>query len=230
MRLSIILPVLNEADTLPATLAALQPLRRQGHEILVVDGGSDDGTPAVAARLADRVLTAPRGRGRQMNAGAALASGEVLLFLHADTRLPAAADESIAVALRARSRVWGRFDVRLSGSAWPLRIIEWSMNRRSCLTGMATGDQAIFVTRDAFRRVGGFPELPLMEDLELSRRLKRLSRPACVRPPVITSSRRWEEKGILRTVLLMWSLRLLWFLGVSPQRLVRLYYPHWRSE
>ena len=225
MRLSIILPVLNEAGTLPATLAALQPLRRQGHEILVVDGGSDDDTPAVAARLADRILTAPRGRGRQMNAGAAVASGEVLLFLHADTRLPAAADASIDAALRARSRVWGRFDVRLSGSAWPLRIIEWSMNRRSCLTGMATGDQAIFVTREAFRQVGGFPELPLMEDLALSRRLKRLSRPACVRPPVITSSRRWEAQGILRTVLLMWSLRLAWFLGVPPHRLARIYYP-----
>ena len=225
MRLSIILPVLNEADTLPETLAALQPLRWQGHEILVVDGGSDDGTSAVAAGLADRVLAAPRGRGRQMNAGAAVARGEVLLFLHADTRLPAAAGESIAATLRARSRVWGRFDVRLSGSAWPLRIIEWSMNRRSCLTGMATGDQAIFVTRDAFTSVGGFPELPLMEDLELSRRLKRLSRPACVRAPVITSSRRWEEKGILRTVLLMWSLRLAWFLRVSPRRLARIYYP-----
>lgn len=230
MRLSIILPVLNEAGTLPATLDALQPLRARGHEVIVVDGGSDDGTPARAMALADRVLTAPRGRARQMNAGAAVARGEVLLFLHADTRLPEDADAAVAAALDAAGREWGRFDVRLSGAAWPLRIIEWLMNRRSCLTGMATGDQAVFVTRAAFAATGGFPDIPLMEDLALSRRLKRRSRPLCLRGPVITSSRRWEERGILRTVLLMWSLRLLWFLGVSPRRLVRLYYPHWRPE
>ncbi len=165
-----------------------------------------------------------------MNVGAAAARGDVLLFLHADTRLPEGAAEILIAALSASARVWGRFDVRLSGAAWPLRIVERSMNWRSCLTGMATGDQGIFVRRSAFEAVGGYPAIPLMEDLELARRLKRLSRPICLRRPVITSSRRWEERGILRTVLLMWSLRLLWFLGVSPQRLVRLYYPHWRPK
>ena len=223
MQLSIIMPVLDEGDVLADSLAALQDLRAAGHELVLVDGGSRDGSLPLAEGLADRILHSPPGRARQMNAGAAIASGDVLLFLHADTRLPETALHDIVQALRAS--VWGRFDVRLSGRAWPLRIVEWSMNRRSCLTGMATGDQAIFVTRDAFTRVGGFPELPLMEDLELSRRLKRLSRPACVPAPVITSSRRWEEKGILRTVLLMWSLRLAWFLGVSPRRLARIYYP-----
>ncbi len=223
MQLSIIMPVLDEGDVLADSLAALQDLRAAGHELVLVDGGSRDGSLPLAEGLADRILHSPPGRARQMNAGAAIASGDVLLFLHADTRLPETALHDIVQALRAS--VWGRFDVRLSGRAWPLRIVEWSMNRRSCLTGMATGDQAIFVTRDAFTRVGGFPELPLMEDLELSRRLKRLARPACVPAPVITSSRRWEEQGILRTVLLMWSLRLAWFLGVSPRRLARIYYP-----
>ena len=223
MQLSIIMPVLDEGDVLADSLAALQDLRAAGHELVLVDGGSRDGSLPLAEGLADRILHSPPGRARQMNAGAAIASGDVLLFLHADTRLPETALHDIVQALRAS--VWGRFDVRLSGQAWPLRIVERLMNRRSCFTGMATGDQAIFVRRDAFEQVGGYPDIPLMEDLELSRRLKRLSRPACVRAPVITSSRRWEEKGILRTVLLMWSLRLAWFLGVSPRRLARIYYP-----
>ncbi len=223
MQVSIIMPVLDEGDVLAHSLAALQDLRAAGHELILVDGGSRDGSLRLAAGLADRILHSPPGRARQMNAGAAMAGGDVLLFLHADTRLPATALNDIPQALRAS--VWGRFDVRLSGRAWPLRIIERLMNRRSCLTGMATGDQAIFVRRAVFEQVGGYPDIPLMEDLELSRRLKRLSRPACVHTPVITSSRRWEEQGILRTVLLMWSLRLAWFLGVPPRRLARIYYP-----
>ncbi len=229
MFLSIVIPVRDEAGTLPVTLARLQALRRAGHEVLVVDGGSRDGTPAVVEGLADALLHSRPGRARQMNAGAAQARGEVLLFLHADTRLPEEAVTAIAAAL-AGGASWGRFDVRLSGDDWRLRIIERLMNLRSCLTGMATGDQALFVRRDVFERIGGFPDQPLMEDLELSRRLKRRGRPACLRPPVITSSRRWESRGVLRTVLLMWSLRLAWFLGVSPRRLVRFYYPGWREE
>ncbi len=223
MQLSIIMPVLDEGDALADSLAALQDLRAAGHELVLVDGGSRDDSLRLAQGRVDRILHSPPGRARQMNAGAAAATGEVLLFLHADTRLPATALNDIAQALR--TSVWGRFDVRLSGRAWPLRIIERLMNWRSCLTGMATGDQAIFVRRAVFEQVGGYPDVPLMEDLELSRRLKRLSRPACVRAPVITSSRRWEEQGILRTVLLMWSLRLAWFLGVPPGRLARIYYP-----
>ena len=223
-RISIVIPVLDEAETLPATLAALQGLRRLGHEVVVVDGGSRDGTPRIAEAVADRVVTCPPGRARQMNAGAAAATRAVLLFLHADTLLPPQADRRILEALGA-GRIWGRFDVRLSGSAWPFRVIERMMNWRSRLSGMATGDQAIFVRREAFVRIGGFPEIPLMEDLELSRRLRRHGRPACLRPPVVTSSRRWEERGIVPTVLLMWGLRLAWFLGVPPRRLARLYRP-----
>ncbi|NOZ37647.1 MAG: glycosyltransferase family 2 protein, partial [Gammaproteobacteria bacterium] len=163
------------------------------------------------------------GRARQMNAGAEQARGDVLLFLHADTRLPENADMLIREALEA-GRVWGRFDVRLSGQAWLLRVIETLMNWRSCLTGIATGDQAMFVLHDAFVHLGGFADIPLMEDIELSHRLKKISAPCCLHSRVITSSRRWETRGILRTVLLMWGLRLAWFFGVSATRLQRIYY------
>ncbi len=223
-RLSIIIPVLNEAQTLPVLLADLQPLRKRGVEIIVVDGGSSDATAELAQDGADRVLESAAGRARQMNAGAAVARGAVLLFLHADTRLPGDVDTRIDAVL-AGKQVWGRFDVRLSGRHWLLRIIEKMMNWRSCLTGMATGDQAIFVMRNVFEQLDGYADIPLMEDLDLSRRLNKIARPACIDTPVITSSRRWERNGILRTVLLMWSLRLAWFLGVSPQRLRRIYYP-----
>jgi rSAM/selenodomain-associated transferase 2 len=222
--LSIIIPVLNEAQTLPVLLADLQPLRKRGVEIIVVDGGSSDATAELAQDGADRLLESAAGRARQMNAGAAVARGAVLLFLHADTRLPGNVEAWIDAAM-AQEHVWGRFDVRLSGQHWLLRIIEKMMNWRSCLSGMATGDQAIFVRREVFEQLDGYADIPLMEDLDLSRRLKKIARPACIDTPVITSSRRWEQNGILRTVLLMWSLRLAWFLGVSPQLLRRIYYP-----
>jgi len=223
MRLSIIVPVLNEAAGIAHALSALQAYRRWGHEIIVVDGGSDDATRKLAAPLADRVLTSPPGRARQMNLGAARARGDVLLFLHADTTLPAQADERIAAALRAGAR-WGRFDVRLSGRHLLLRVIERMMNLRSRLTRIATGDQALFVMRELFRRAGGFEQIPLMEDIDLSRRLKRLAPCACLRQRVTTSSRRWEENGVLATMLLMWRLRLAYWLGADPARLVRDYY------
>ncbi len=204
-------------------LSRLQRYRDLGHEIILVDGGSTDATLFQAQGQVDKMVQTGRGRARQMNAGAEQAQGEVLLFLHADTRLPENADGLIREALET-GRIWGRFDVRLSGQAWLLRVIETFMNWRSCLTGMATGDQAMFVLREAFVHLGGFADIPLMEDLELSRRLKRISAPCCLRPRVITSSRRWETQGILRTVLLMWGLRLAWFFGVSAARLHRIYY------
>lgn len=187
-------------------------LRRRGHEVIVVDGGSDDGTAALAEGLCDRVLTAPRGRAAQMNAGAREAKGDVLVFLHADTRLP----EDFSLG----SHVWGRFDVEIDGRHPLLKVVAWSMNLRSRLTGIATGDQAIFVRRDAFP---GFPEIALMEDVALSKLLKRRGAPACLRQRVVTSGRRWESRGVLRTIGLMWRLRLLYFLGVSPERLARRY-------
>lgn len=223
MRLSIILPVLNEAAGIVDCLESLQALRARGAELIVVDGGSRDGTPTRARLLADQVLTSPPGRARQMNTGAAVARGEVLWFLHADSGIPTGADRLILDAL-AEDRLWGRFDVRLSGTARALRIIEWSMNRRSRLTGIATGDQGIFVRREAFERVGGYPDIPLMEDIALSRALKRLDRPVCLHQRLITSSRRWERDGIWRTVFLMWRLRLAYWLGADPARLARRYY------
>jgi len=223
VRLSIIIPVLNEAPEIARYLLELQGYRDAGHEVILVDGGSSDATLLQAQGQVDRIVQSGRGRARQMNVGAEQAQGDVLLFLHADTHLPANADELIRKALEA-GRVWGRFDVRLSGEAWALRIIETLMNWRSRFTGIATGDQAMFVLREAFSHLGGFAEIPLMEDIELSQRLKKISAPVCLHARVITSSRRWETQGILHTVLLMWGLRLAWFLGVSPARLHRIYY------
>jgi rSAM/selenodomain-associated transferase 2 len=222
-RLSVVIPALNEAEQIAATLAPLQRLRAEGHEIIVVDGGSTDGTPALAAPLADRVLHAERGRARQMNAGARAAGGDVLLFLHADTRLPDDADRLILEGLAGSGRGWGRFDVRLSGRH-PLLVITGPLfSLRSRISGVATGDQAIFVRRDWFERAGGYPDIPLMEDLALSRALKRRGRPLCLWRRVVTSSRRWEQKGIVRTILLMWRLRLAYYLGADPAELARRY-------
>lgn len=223
MKISIIVPALNEADGITAMLAELAPLRERGHEVIVVDGGSSDGTAARARRIADRVASAPRGRSRQMNAGAALARGEVLLFLHADTRLPEDADARILQGLAASGRAWGRFDVRIEGASLCLPVIALFMNLRSRVTGIATGDQAIFVLREAFERTGGFPPLELMEDIALSRSLKRVSRPLCLADKAVTSGRRWERRGVLRTVLLMAWLRLAFFFGAAPAKLARLY-------
>jgi len=216
--LSLILPVLDEAATLPAQLARLQDLRRRGAEVLVVDGGSADATPLLARPLVDRLIAAPRGRAAQMNAGAGAARGQVLLFLHADTTLPPAADALIDAAIAAGA-AWGRFDVRIDARHPLLRLVERMMNWRSRLSGIATGDQAIFVRHDIFTRLGGFPELPLMEDIAFSKLLKRIARPACLRAQVLTSGRRWEKHGVLRTIVLMWRLRASYFLGADPQRL-----------
>jgi len=222
VRLSIVIPTLNEADGIVEALTALAPLRGQGHEVILADAGTD-GTAERAAPLADRVLPAPRGRAVQMNRGAAVATGEVLLFLHADTRLPPGAPQTIAAGLAQTGRAWGRFDVRLSGRRPLLRVVERMMNWRSRLTGIATGDQAIFVRQELFRAVGGYPEIPLMEDIALSKRLKRHGPPLCLGEPVLTSSRRWERDGIVRTILLMWWLRLRYWLGASPAQLAAVY-------
>ncbi len=222
-RLSVIIPTLDEAASIGATLAPLQPLRAEGHEVIVVDGGSRDGTPERAAPLADRVLAAPRSRAGQMNAGADAALGEVLLFLHADTRLPSDAARLVANGLTASGREWGRFDVRIESRRWALEVVARLMSLRSRLTGIATGDQAIFVRRAAFDAVGGYAPVALMEDIDLSRRLKRRRPPLCLRACVVTSGRRWESRGIAQTILLMWWLRLQYFLGASPERLARLY-------
>ncbi|CAJ0794319.1 MAG: TIGR04283 family arsenosugar biosynthesis glycosyltransferase [Ralstonia sp.] len=216
--LCIILPVLNEAPTLEERLRALQAMRKRGARVVVVDGGSDDDTLSIARQHADLAFLAPRGRASQMNAGAAACPADILLFLHADTLLPSSADVLVARALRG-PRQWGRFDVRLDSRRPALRLVETLMNVRSRWTGIATGDQAMFVRYEAFQEAGAFPDIPLMEDVVMSKRLKKLSPPACLRQRVVTSARRWERYGIWRTVLLMWRLRLAFFFGADPNKL-----------
>ncbi len=204
--LSIIVPAFDEAANIADALQALAPFRQRGAEVIVVDGGSRDGTAALARPHADRMLTAAR----------------VLLFLHADTRLPPDADRLVVRAL-AGANAWGRFDVRIEGRSPLLALVAVLMNWRSRLTGIATGDQAMFASRKIFADAGGFPEIPLMEDIALSQRLKRIARPICLAAQVVTSGRRWERHGVLRTMLMMWRLRLAFFLGADPAVLARRY-------
>jgi len=220
--LSIIVPTLNEAGGIAAVLGRLAPFRSEA-EVIVVDGGSEDGTAEVARPIADRVMVSPRGRARQMNAGARAASGDVLLFLHADTALPDEALRLIALGLASTGRAWGRFDVTIAGTDPLLAAVSTLMNLRSRWSGIATGDQAIFMRREAFESVDGFPEIPLMEDVEISQRLKTISKPLCIRSRAVTSARRWERDGVIRTITLMWRLRFAYAMGVSPERLARRY-------
>ena len=228
LALCIIVPVLNEAEHLASHLAALQPFRQRGAHLVVVDGGSQDATLVIAREHADLALVAPRGRAAQMNTGAAACAGEILLFLHADTRLPANADALVRRALLGPC-TWGRFDVHIDSPRPLLRVVETMMNLRSRWSGIATGDQAMFVRRDVFQAVGGFPNLALMEDLALSRMLKRHGPPACLRETVTTSARRWERHGVWRTILLMWRLRAAYFFGADPARLALRYGTHPRQ-
>ena len=239
---SIIIPALNEAAGIAAALQSLQAWRRNHDgtaavEVIVADGGSTDATRTLAAPLADKVIDAPRGRARQMNAGAAAACGGALLFLHADTLLPEAAPRAILAALFGEESLaptvlahgpgskiaWGRFDVNISGTHPMLRVVAASMNCRSRFTGIATGDQAMFMTRAAFDAAGGFPDQPLMEDITMSQRLKRLAPPLCLRAKAITSGRRWEARGVWRTIFLMWRLRLAYYFGAAPEYLAARY-------
>ena len=222
-QLSVIVPVLNEEAVIVATLESLQGMRSKGVQIILVDGGSHDATVHLAQPLVDQLIDGIRGRASQMNAGAKIASGDVFLFLHADTLLPHNANEILLQKLATSKKAWGRFNVRIEGEPFMLRVIAHMMNWRSRLTGIATGDQAIFVRRDDFFAVGGFPDQPLMEDIELSRKLKRRSAPLCLTQKVITSGRRWSEAGVWRTIFLMWRLRLKYWLGVSADQIHKEY-------
>lgn len=221
MKLSIVMPVRNEAAGIVQALLPLQELRG-ALELIVVDGQSQDATRLLAQPLADQLLESSPGRARQMNTGAAAAQGDWLLFLHADTRLP---DGFISLLQEAQDSGadWGRFDVQLEPSSALLRLVARMINLRSRLTGVCTGDQAIFLRRRLFEQLGGYAEIPLMEDVELSKRLRRVNRSYCIAIPLSTSSRRWQQHGTLRTILLMWRLRLLYWLGVAPERLAESY-------
>jgi rSAM/selenodomain-associated transferase 2 len=221
MRISVIIPVLNEARTLASTVAALRPLKPD--ELLIVDGGSTDGTKEICKQLQERVISSERGRAGQMNVGAKHARGDVLLFLHADTRLPASALEDIQGALTDSRCIAGRCDVELDGHHWMLKIVSRMISLRSRLTKIGTGDQALFIRRQVFEAVGGYPDIPLMEDIALARALKRMGKIACVKSRVVTSARRWENEGVWKTIVKMWLLKSLYLLGVSPLRLKRYY-------
>jgi rSAM/selenodomain-associated transferase 2 len=226
LSLSIIVPCLNEEEGIASALDALAPMRRCGVEVVVVDGGSVDQTVSLSRPRADLVITAERGRALQMNAGAKRARGDVLLFLHADTRLPADTDVLVERGLASSGRLWGRFDVTIAGEHPFLRVIAAAMNLRSRSTGIATGDQAIFVKRTLFERIGGYPAIALMEDIAFTRALKKQGPPLCIARKAVTSGRRWEKHGVVRTMLLMWRLRLAYRLGADPDRLAIRYVAH----
>ncbi len=220
--LSIVVPTLNESKQIEHCLNGLQLLRQQGHEIIVVDGGSNDNTVSLALPLCDRVIQSKKSRAIQMNSGAAEATGHCILFLHADTTL---SSDVVNFFLEVQNieKKWGRFDIRLSGRDGLFRIIETCMNIRSRITGIATGDQAVFVGKELFNEINGFPEIALMEDIAISRLLLKRSKPICFRERVISSSRRWEENGIIKTILKMWAIRFLYFFHVDANRLAKIY-------
>ena len=222
-KISIIIPALNEADHIETCLSGLQGLRNGGHEVIVVDGGSTDNTQKLAMPLVDKILQHEKGRARQMNAGAGVASGDILLFLHTDTCLPQNIDKHILACIKESENCWGYFNVRLSGAHWLFRVIEWCMNLRSRITGIVTGDQAMFMTRLLYKHVKGFDEIELMEDIAMSSKLNRIVKPVCLKQRVITSSRRWERNGIVHTIFKMWRLRLAYYLGADPVSLARQY-------
>jgi rSAM/selenodomain-associated transferase 2 len=221
-KISVIIPTLNEIKNIHSCLASVQVLRNHGHEVIVVDGGSRDGTCERITGLVDKVIHHTRGRATQMNAGVRFATGNIFVFLHADTLLPENADVCIISASVGR-KSWGRFNIQLSGSHWSFRVIERCMNLRTRLSGIVTSDHAIFVSKDLYEDVGGFPEIALMEDIAISQKLKTKIDPTCLKQKVITSSRRWEENGIIKTVLKMWWLRIMFFIGTDPLVLLRQY-------
>ncbi len=222
-KISIIIPALNEAETIEQTLSCLQQMRRRDCEVVLVDGGSRDATMALSQPLADRILACEKGRANQLEYGVKHSNAPVIWFLHADTLAPENADEVIEAALKQPNATWGRFNVRLDGRHVLFRMIEKMINYRSCITGICTGDQGIFVRRDTLEAIGGVPRQALMEDIELSKRLKTTASPLCMKQILVTSGRRWQEKGIIRTILLMWYLRAAYVFGVPAERLARYY-------
>jgi len=223
--LSIIIPVLNEEALVISCLERLLPLRRRGHEVIVVDGGSDDATRSLAAPRCTRLLRGQRGRAMQMNFGASVASGDVLLFLHVDSRLPGEVEHALGTIFGEATEAWGWFDSEFDGRAAMFRVIAACMNLRARLTRTCTGDQALFASAALFHRAGGFPGIPLMEDIAICSSLGRHSRPRRIALATVTSSRRWETRGVARTIWQMWWLRGRYFFGADPEQLAARYYP-----
>ena len=235
---SIIIPILNEADNLPLLFENISIINPAPQQIILVDGGSTDGSIAVAKALINdfftikksdikwQVIKSTAGRAIQMNAGATQATGDILLFLHADTQLPVTATSDLSLAMQKADNnyKWGRFDVRLDSRSPMLWLVAAMMNGRSRLTGIATGDQAIFIKSDLFKQIGGYPQQPLMEDIELCKNLKGIAKPACLSSKVITSARRWQQHGTWRTIILMWHLRYDYWRGVSAESIKQRYY------
>lgn len=223
LKLSIIIPVLNEAQFLSRQKNLLKSLLREGHEIIIVDGGSKDKSVQIARSVMCETFVTKASRGYQLQFGATKSKNDTLLFMHADTILPKYAPSLISDALTKSDKDWGRFSVSFNNSSWIFSVIAWFMNKRSCLTGIATGDHAIFINRDIYISTGGFEDIPIMEDISISKRLKKFSMPICLPDKVITSSRKWEAQGIIRTILKMWILRMLYFCGISARKLEKLY-------
>jgi len=220
--ITVIIPTLNEEDILPKTLQSLQVVRQKGVELIVVDGGSEDATVSIAKQFADKVLSAEPGRAKQLNKGAEYAHGKLLVFLHADTCLPSGAYKTL-VQYAVQDECWGRFKVALNRAGRAYRMIEMMMNSRSCLTSIVTGDHTMFVSKKLFEKVAGYPDIALMEDIAISKKLKKHQALICLKETVITSARRWQENGVVSTILLMWRLRFLYFLNRSPQKLALAY-------
>jgi len=222
--ISIIIPTLNESESIEKTLNSLHTTLKEGNELIIVDGGSNDDTILKCKNYTDKVYTATKGRAIQMNVGADKSTNDILLFLHADTLMPQNFSAENLTALATITNEWGFFKVKFTSHHLLLRLVSTLMNTRSCLTRIATGDQAIFIKKELFKKIGGYKEIPLMEDIELSISLKKYSKPYCVKEFVMTSSRKWESNGIIKTIILMWKIRFLYFFGVSPQKLVNIYY------
>lgn len=221
---SIIIPTLNECSFFTKQQRVLTTLLKEGHEIIVVDGGSDDGTLGLAEKIGCKCISTKASRGHQQHVGANTSSHHTLIFLHADTQLPSNAINDIRTSLDSSNSNWGRFNVEFTSNRCIFKVIAWFMNKRSCITGIVTGDHTLFVNRQLYFKCGGFSDTGIMEDIDLSKRLKKYSRPICINNNVITSSRKWEHQGVIKTILIMWSLRLQYYFGASEESLIKQYY------
>ncbi len=223
-KFSFIIPVLNEESFFVEQTKIFTSLLEQGHEVIVVDGGSTDQSVVIAEQIGCICISTNPSRGHQLHIGAKKSSNQILVFMHADTLLPPSGLGNIRNVMEKANNYWGRFNVVFTNQKLVFKVIAWFMNKRSCLTGIVTGDHTFFMKREIYFNSGGFSDIPIMEDIELSKKLRKYSRPVCLSEKVITSSRKWEQQGVLKTILLMWYLRLLFYVGVPAEKLAKRYY------